>query len=152
MIGLVASLAGFIIKWQTWTLTIDNLTLALNMALIGVGIGLTFSPISTAIINSAYDEERGVASALVIILRLIGMTISVSTLSTFGLYRVTTLASTMQTGGFDTNAMLNVYAEATLTVLGEMGLIGAVLCALALVPAFFLGRTAAPPPRKTDAA
>lgn len=150
IIGLTASLVGFLIKWQTWTLDIANVTLALNMALIGIGIGLTFSPISTAIINSAYDEERGVASALVIILRLIGMTISVSTLSTFGLYRVTSIASAVQTTTFDTNAMLNVYADATLTVLGEMGFIGAVLCAVALVPAFFLTRTAAPPPRKVE--
>jgi MFS family permease len=149
VIGLTASLVGFFIKWQTWTLDIDNLMLALNMALIGIGIGLTFSPISTAIINSAYDEERGVASALVIILRLIGMTISVSTLSTFGLYRVTMIAGAAP-ASLDANAMLNVYADATLTVLGEMGLIGAILCALALIPAFFLGRTAAPPPRKVD--
>jgi MFS family permease len=152
IIGLTASLVGFLIKWQTWTLDIDNVALALNMALIGVGIGLTFSPISTAIINSAYDEERGVASALVIILRLIGMTISVSTLSTFGLYRVSSIAAAAQTATFDANAMLNVYADATLTVLGEMGLIGAALCAIALVPAFFLTRTAAPPPRKNDVA
>jgi MFS family permease len=146
LLGLFVGLVGFILKWQTWTLEIDNLTLSLEMALIGVGIGLTFSPISTAVINSAYDEERGVASALVIILRLIGMTISVSTLSTFGLHRVNALATAMNAGtAFDANAMLNVYAEATLQVLGEMGLIGAALCGLALVPAFFLGRTAEPP-------
>lgn len=146
LIGLSTALVGFILKWQTWTLTIDNLTLSLEMALIGIGIGLTFSPISTAVINSAYDEERGVASALVIILRLIGMTISVSTLSTFGLFRVNELASAMQQGlTFAANAMLNIYAQATLQVLGEMGLIGALLCGLALLPALFLSRTAAPP-------
>lgn len=152
MVGLLLALIGFALKWQSWTLDMDNLTLSLQMALIGVGIGLTFSPVSTAVINSAHDEERGVASALVIILRLLGMTISVSTLSTFGLFRVNALATALQAGttGFDANAMLNIYAQATLQVLGEMGLIGAALCALALVPAFFLSHTVTSPKRSAS--
>jgi MFS family permease len=131
--GLAVSIAGFLLIWQTWTLDTGNLTLALQMGLVGTGIGLTFSPVSAAIINSAYDEERGVASALVIILRLIGMTISVSTLTAYGLYRVTALfAASADTSALDPGVMLNSYAEATVHVLGEMGLIGAVVCLVAI--------------------
>src|SRR5690606_34080036 len=60
--GLALSLVGFALVWRTWTIDINNVMIGLQMALVGVGIGLTFSPVSTAIINSAYDEERGVAS------------------------------------------------------------------------------------------
>jgi MFS family permease len=149
LLGLGLALVGFVVKWQTWTLDMNNLVLAVQMAIIGVGIGLTFSPISTAIINSAYDEERGVASALVIILRLLGMTISVSSLSTYGLYRVNSLAALSNVTTLDANTMLTIYSEATLQVLGEMGLIGAVLCAVALIIALGLSHTIELP-RKTQ--
>lgn len=139
LIGLVMAAVGFFLKWQTWSQDIDNVFLGIQMAIIGIGIGLTFSPVSEAIINTASDDERGVASALVIILRLIGMTVSVSTLSTFGLYRVNAIVSVaQQSTTFDANAMMDIYTKATLTVLEEMGLIGLILCGIAIVPTLFI--------------
>lgn len=147
--GLALSLVGFALVWRTWTIDINNVMIGLQMALVGVGIGLTFSPVSTAIINSAYDEERGVASALVIILRLIGMTVSVSSLSSLMIFRVNSLATAATDGGsvtaFDANAFIDTYTGAAVQVLGEMGLIGAILCAIAIVFAWALSRTAEPP-------
>ena len=67
--------------------------IALEMALVGIGLGLTFSPISAAVINSADENRRGVASALVIILRLIGMTVAISSLTAVALQRVNVLAA-----------------------------------------------------------
>ena len=69
MIGLVLAMIGFGLVWQTWTLDMPNGLIAVEMIFVGVGIGLTFSPISAAVINSADEDHRGVASALVIILR-----------------------------------------------------------------------------------
>ena len=146
--GLLLSMLGFGLIWQTWNLSIDNTLIAIQMAIVGVGIGLTFSPISAAIINSAYDEERGVASALVIILRLIGMTVSVSSLTSFGLTRVNQLAIDASSNlGFDQAALLNNYASSAVQVLAEMGLVGLILCGVALIPAAMLQRDATPPPR-----
>lgn len=140
LIGLGMSMVGFVLVWQTWTLEISDLALGLQMALIGTGIGLTFSPISTAIINSAYDAERGVAGAIVLILRLIGMTISISTLSSVMFYRVNALAtaSANALGSFDPAALMVAYTDAAVQVLGEMGLIGAVLSAIAIIPVLFI--------------
>lgn len=138
--GLGLSIAGFLVMWQTWEVDLPNLFLAAQMAVVGIGIGLTFSPVSAAIINSAYDEERGVASALVIILRLIGMTVSISTLSSVMFYRVNSMAADLAnaTGGFDPNALLVIYTDSAIQVLGEMGLIGAVLSGIALIPALMI--------------
>ncbi len=145
LIGLGMAVFGFFLKWRTWSQDISNEFLGIQMAIIGVGIGLTFSPVSAAIINSADDEERGVASALVIILRLMGMTVSVSTLSTFGLYRVNSIvAAAQQSATFDANSMINIYTQATLTVLEEMGLIGLILSGLAIIPTLFISNTEAP--------
>ena len=139
MIGLVLATIGFTLVWQTWKLDIPNGLIVVEMIFIGVGIGLTFSPISAAVINSADEDHRGVASALVIILRLIGMTVAVASLTNFALHRINGLAAselggTMQ-GADQTMEFINAYAGIAVRVLGELGLMGAVLCLLALIPA-----------------
>ncbi len=139
MLGLAISTSGFLLIWQTWSLDLSDPLLIVEMALVGIGIGLTFSPISAAIINAASDEERGVASALVLILRLIGMTVSVSTLTSFALNRVTSLAEVeLGANAADVSLYQEVYARITVEVLGEFGLLGAVLCLVAMIPASLL--------------
>lgn len=142
LIGLGLSLVGFLLIWQTWTFDVGAIQVGIQMALVGVGIGLTFSPVSTAIINSAKDEERGVAGAIVLILRLIGMTISISTLSSIMFYRVNGLVAEATAGvsTFDSNLLYDAYTTSAVQVLGEMGLIGAVLAGLAIVPALFIDK------------
>jgi len=139
VLGLSLSIVGFLLIWQTWYLEIPTGTIALEMALVGMGFGLTFSPISTAVINAADNAQRGVASALVIILRAVGMTVSVSSLTAFALQRVNSLAGAELQGlGLDTAIYTDTYARITVNVLGELGLLGAVLCGIALVPALML--------------
>lgn len=134
--GLGISSIGFLLIWQTWHLEIDDLVIVVEMALVGIGVGLTFSPISASVINAASDEERGVASALVLILRLIGMTISVSSLTTLSLHRVTSLAAAeLGEAAVDTVQYASTYARITVEVLAELGLLGAALCLVAIIPA-----------------
>jgi MFS family permease len=152
LLGLGLALVGYLLLWQTWTLTTPDALIAVQMTLIGVGLGLTFSPISASVINAAPDRERGVASALVIILRLIGMTVSVSALTTIALQRVNALAAAQLGGQIDPMQAANAYAEITVRVLGELGLIGAVACGLALIAALRLGREATPAPEMADMA
>jgi len=143
--GLSASLLGFFVMWRTWTIDIPYPFLAAQMALIGIGIGLAFSPISTAVINHARDDERGVAGALVLIVRLVGMTLSTASLSSLMIYRVQALAQAAQAAeaSFDAARFVSIYANSAVQVLSEMGLIGAVLCGLALIPAALVGRQSA---------
>lgn len=141
IIGLGMALVGFFLVFETWTLELSDTVIALQMILIGVGIGLTFSPISAAVINTAPEDQHGVASALVIILRLIGMTIATSSLTTLALSRinalsVSTISVDISTAG-GAEAFIAAYAGITVQVLGEVALIGAVLCALGLLPAIF---------------
>jgi MFS family permease len=140
MIGLGLSIAGFLLVWQTWRLDLPDAVIAVEMALVGIGLGLTFSPISAAVINSAGEDHRGVASALVIILRLIGMTVAVASLTPFALQRVTLLAAAeigAASGAPDPLQYVDVYARYTVRVMAEIGLLGAILCALALIPAWW---------------
>jgi MFS family permease len=138
LIGLGMALVGFLWVWQTWEFGVSDALVAVQMIVAGTGIGMTFSPISAAVINAASDGERGVASALVIVLRLVGMTLSVSTLTTLALNRVNVLAAQRLGANFDPLAFANDYAAITVEVLGEMSLLVGVLCAIAIVPALFL--------------
>jgi MFS family permease len=139
LLGLGMAALGFLLIWQTWTPTIENVLVALEMAIVGIGLGLTFSPISASVINAVDENHRGVASALVIILRLIGMTIAVSSLTTLSLHRVTYLAS-LQLGGvaIDPAQATEIYVQVTVEVLAELGLLGAIMCGLAMIPAYLL--------------
>ncbi len=139
LIGLALAAIGFFWVSQTWVVGISDWLVAAQMLVAGTGIGLTFSPISASVINAAHEDERGVASALVIVLRLVGMTLSVSTLTTLALNRVNNLAAASSMGGtLDPLQLAEQYGSITVGVLAELGLMVAVLCALALIPAFFL--------------
>ncbi|RMG86179.1 MAG: MFS transporter [Chloroflexi bacterium] len=140
MLGLALAAVGFLLVWQTWTLDISDGLVALEMALVGIGLGLTFSPISAAVINDAKDDERGVASALVIILRLVGMTVSISSLTALSLTRIGQLVNVAlgDATSVDPSLYAEVYARSSVQVLAEIGLIGAVICLLAMIPAALL--------------
>mgnify|MGYP005839934843 CR=1 FL=1 len=140
--GLVLAVAGFALMGLTWTIDIDNALLAAQMAIVGVGIGLTFSPISAAVINSAADSERGVAGAIVLILRLVGMTISVASLSSIMLSRINYLANlnAVVNGVFDASVYAQTYVDSAVQVLREIGFLGALLCLLALLPTLLMTR------------
>lgn len=147
ILGLVLSFIGFSLIWVTWTMETSMLLIGLQMAIVGTGIGLTFSPVSAAIINSAKDEERGVAGAIVLILRLIGMTVSISTLSSIMFYRVNAMVAVATEGvtTVDTYLFYEAYTVSAVQVLGEMGLIGAVLAGVAIIPALFIDKVVVAP-------
>ncbi len=137
--GLFLATIGFALIGSTWTYEIPEATVAIHMAIIGIGLGLTFSPISAAVINAAPKGHLGVASALVIILRLVGMTVSVSLLTTLASRRLAYLAfEALGTNMADAVAAIDIYARLTIRVLAEIGWMGALICAVALIPALLL--------------
>ena len=71
-------------------------------------------------INAADQDKLGVASALVIIMRLLGMTISVSALTAFASQRLALLANAeLGANVVDPYAAIDVYARLTVQVLGR---------------------------------
>jgi MFS family permease len=158
--GLLLSLVGFLLIWQTWEINISNFHISWQMALVGVGLGLTFAPISASVINAADDRDRGIASALVLVLRLVGMTISVSALTTYSIREVNRLAELAlgaDAAAADPFLYAETYANIAVDVLAQLGLIGAIASLLALVPAWYLaskpepsGGTTPPAVQSTD--
>jgi MFS family permease len=162
VLGLAITIAGFWLM-SLWKLEMarqavtffDQLTqgppsadlrgtafMAVGLALAGIGIGLTISPIGTAVINAVGEQERGMASSLVIILRLIGMSIAMSSVTAYGLRRTTTLSRELlrPEDALDLEKTANVALEAVTRVTSEIALISMGVAAAALATAFLLKR------------
>ena len=119
---------------------IGTLHMAAGLALAGIGLGLTIAPVGTAVINAAGETERGIAAAAVIILRLTGMSLSVSLLTAYGLRRTAEISAGLLQGVPLTDfARL---AEATLQtvtrVTAEMAWIAWAVAAAGIIPALLL--------------
>jgi MFS family permease len=113
-----------------------------GLALAGIGIGLTIAPIGTAVINGVGEHERGMASSLVIILRLIGMSIGMSSMTAFALRRTTILSRVLlrPEDALDLEKTARVSLEVVTRITGEMALISLGVAGAALVIAFLLRR------------
>lgn len=140
LLGLLLAGIGFALG-RTWTPDTQEITIGLHMGLAGIGIGLTIAPIQTSIINAAQEEQRGIASALVLIMRLVGMTIGISAMTSYGLQRVQeliTIGLAALPSPADPAKSVEVIMSAGTTTIGEMLLFAAIVCAIAIIPAVFL--------------
>jgi MFS family permease len=119
-----------------------TLRMAAGLVAAGVGLGLTIAPIGTAVINGAGESERGIAAAVVIILRLIGMSVCVSLLTPYGLRRTTEISTELLQGASPTDfaRMLEAGLQAVTRVTAEMAWIALAVAAAGLIPAVILRR------------
>ncbi len=134
VVGMVLSTLGFLLCSMTWSADIESWIMALEVSVIGVGLGLTISPVSTALINEVKIGERGVSAALVLIMRLIGMTVAMSGMTAYALSRVEQRIS--QLGTFDSVIeRQEAYLDVTIEQINELFLIGALVSILAVLVA-----------------
>jgi MFS family permease len=86
----IVTLAGLLLSAGTlglmaqWTPAVPIGTVALVLAVFGLGFGLTVTPRSTAAVESAGRASFGMASAIVTVARMIGMAIGVAILTAYG--------------------------------------------------------------------
>ena len=126
LIGLLIAAIGFFIT-SRWTVETTYWQMVPGLMVAGLGFGMVLAPIATAVVNSAPAEERGVASALVIILRLVGMSLGGSIALSWGTQRVQTLSAELAAGqnqfAMDT---LGIFRQSTAQAVGEAFLLFAV--------------------------
>ena len=137
VIGLIIACIGFLLM-STWKAETSFAVMASHLILGGVGIGLTMAPIATAVVNASPPDQRGASSALVIIFRLIGMTIGVSSITTYDLQRAETLGGKLLAAAPSLDETIRVGMEVIERVISETFIIAGVVAILALVPILFL--------------
>ena len=85
-IGMAMTATGFVMMGQWGLTTLDHVvwpTVALVLA--GFGFGLSLAPINDALLASTAAATHGVASAFVVVARMVGMLVGISVLTTLGL-------------------------------------------------------------------
>ena len=85
---MLLAAVGFVLM-SRWGLTsLDHHVLAtLPLLLGGLGFGLALAPVNAAVLASTEHRDHGLASALVVVARMVGMLVGISVLTTVGLHR-----------------------------------------------------------------
>jgi hypothetical protein len=86
-IGMACSAVGFVLMAQWGRTSLEHFSVNGTLLLCGFGFGLALAPVNAALLASTDDEVHGVASALVVVARMIGMLVGISALTTIGLRR-----------------------------------------------------------------
>ena len=84
---MVLAAVGFV--WMSsWHLeTLEHATATLPLVICGFGFGLALAPVNAAVLASTDDDVHGLATASVVVARMVGMLVGISALTTIGLRR-----------------------------------------------------------------
>ena len=142
MVGLLFCLVGLFLVGWSWEPDTTRGTMAWQLAILGVGFGLVTAPVGAAIINTAPAGERGIASSLVIVFRLLGMSVGLSVLTAWGQYRFNLLRTDLVlpsiTDANFADALETALQGITVQVLAETFLLAAIVAVLGLGAAWLL--------------
>lgn len=87
-VGMAAAGASFLAMAQWDKTSLDGFAANIPLVLGGLGFGLALAPVNAAILASTDDDAHGLASALVVVARMVGMLVGISALTTIGLRRL----------------------------------------------------------------
>lgn len=158
LIGLAAAAAGFLLMGAGWTVDTAYWTMAWQLALLGAGFGLVIAPTSAAVVDGAPPDRRGTAASLVVVVRLIGLSVGLSGLTAWGLFRFNQFRQNVDLPPLDDpgyrEALTEAQAEVTTSALAETFLAAALVIGIAFAVALLMRRTPAAvsdlvPPAKT---
>lgn len=158
VVGLAMSAAA-LVGMSTWVPDTGLAEVAAWMAAFGLGFGLTVTPRSTAAVEALGEAAFGVASATVTVARMIGMAIGLAALTAFGsttidrlnreiyatpdaykLFIPEALRDRPLRDGLVVQALEDWASGEAARILVGIFLVAALVTAIALVPAFALGR------------
>ncbi|MEV4354747.1 MFS transporter [Nonomuraea sp. NPDC049625] len=150
--GMVLAAAGYWLM-SRWPLELESAGFLVDVDLVvaGLGLGLVIAPVSSAVLRVTSATQHGVASAAVVVARMMGMLIGIAAVSAWGFYRFQSLTAHLDTPlpfGVDTVTYQRQLAEYTAKVQAalhteytEMFLVTAFICLLGAAVALLMPRT-----------
>ncbi|HEX5860413.1 MAG TPA: MFS transporter [Nocardioides sp.] len=85
--GMALAAVGFVLM-SRWGLTsLEDVSANVALVLGGLGFGLALAPVNAAVLASTDADVHGLASAFVVVARMVGMLVGISALTTIGLRR-----------------------------------------------------------------
>ena len=143
IVGLALTALGFGLM-SRWDLQVADPGMTVHLATAGLGFGLLVAPIALAAINSVSVGDRGAAAGLITATRMVGMTLGLAALTSWGTGRFQGLVSGLalpfqggtaeqvqqQTLEFETRL-----TDAGLTLFSDFFLVAMSVCLVAMLPA-----------------
>jgi len=119
-----------------WDIDIGDPVMTIHLTISGFGFGLLIAPIHTSALLYAKADERGTASALITASRMVGMTIGLAAIATWGTVRFANMAE-------DAPISLEGVEQITsagLTVFRGFFVSASVVAVLGIVPVWLMSR------------
>jgi MFS family permease len=87
-VGMLLAAGGFFWMAQWDATSLDGFASNVPLVVGGLGFGLALAPVNAAILSTTSHDTHGLASALVVVARMVGMLVGISVLTTWGLHQL----------------------------------------------------------------
>jgi MFS family permease len=87
-VGMLLAAGAFLWMAQWDATSLDGFASNVPLVVGGLGFGLALAPVNAAILSTTADDTHGIASALVVVARMVGMLVGISVLTTWGLHQL----------------------------------------------------------------
>ena len=135
LLGLAISAVGFYLL-STWGLEVQEPRASIDLALVGIGLGLVVAPIAESALRRVPEEDRGIASGLLTLSRNIGMTAGLAIVASLGAEQFLTTAPNLDELLSNPDAATQAGLDVFLNFFRQ----AAAACVIALIPAWFMTR------------
>jgi MFS family permease len=85
--GMIAAAIGFVWMAQWGLYALDSVWATVPLVVAGLGFGMCVAPVNAALLGATASHVHGLASAFVVVSRMVGMLVGISALTTVGLRR-----------------------------------------------------------------
>jgi MFS family permease len=111
--GMMLAAVGFVWMAQWDRTTLDDWSATIPLVVCGLGFGLAIAPVNAALLAATRADVHGIASALLVVARMVGMLVGISALTAIGLRRFYAVSEDVPPVGdvCDSNRVCDAYLD-----------------------------------------